>query len=83
MPISVAIVNYNTREHLRACLSTIEQNVPGEVIIIDNASSDGSVEMVKADYPWAVLHANSTNVGYGAAANQAIKYCSTDYCRIK
>ena len=57
-PIAVAIVNYNTREHLCACLATVVAEVPSEVVVVDNASSDGSVEMVRADYPHVVLHAN-------------------------
>jgi len=77
--MSVAIVNYNTREHLRACLATVLTEAPNEVVIIDNASSDGSVEMVQADYPDVVLHANKINVGYGAAANQAIASCTAKY----
>lgn len=78
-PIAVVIVNYNTREHLRACLATVLSETPSEVVVVDNASSDGSVEMVQADYPDVVLHANKTNVGYGAAANQAIASCAAKY----
>jgi GT2 family glycosyltransferase len=78
-PIAVVIVNYNTREHLRACLATVLSETPSEVVVVDNASSDGSVEMVQADYPDVVLHANETNVGYGAAANQAIASCAAKY----
>ncbi|MBI3952204.1 MAG: glycosyltransferase [Acidobacteria bacterium] len=78
-PMAVAIVNYNTREHLRACLATVRSETPSEVVVVDNASSDGSVEMVQAEYPWVYLHANKTNVGYGAAANQAIAHCTAKY----
>jgi len=77
--MAVAIVNYNTREHLRACLATVLTEAPNEVILVDNASSDGSVEMVQADYPDVVLQANKTNVGYGAAANQAIASFTAKY----
>jgi GT2 family glycosyltransferase len=77
--MSVAIVNHNTREHLRACLATVLTESPNEVVIIDNASSDGSVEMLQADYPDVVLHANKINVGYAAAANQAIASCTAKY----
>lgn len=78
-PMAVAIVNYNTREHLRACLETVRAEAPGEVVVVDNASSDGSAEMVRETYPGAVLHANRTNAGYGAAANQAIASCRAGY----
>lgn len=77
--IAVAIVNYNTREHLRACLATVQSEAPSEVVVVDNASSDGSAEMVRADYPWVTLHANRTNPGYGAAANQAVARCTAQY----
>jgi N-acetylglucosaminyl-diphospho-decaprenol L-rhamnosyltransferase len=77
--MAVAIVNYNTCEQLRACLATVQAEAPGEVVVVDNASSDGSVEMVQALYPWAQLHPNKTNFGYGAAANQAISSCTAKY----
>lgn len=77
--IAVAIVNYNTREHLRACLATVLAEAPSEVVVVDNASKDGSVEMVQADYPGVLLLANKTNFGYGTAANQAIARCTTKY----
>jgi GT2 family glycosyltransferase len=78
-PMAVTIVNYNTRECLQACLETVQLEKPGEVVVVDNASSDGSVEMAQACYPQVDLHANKTNVGYGAAANQAIASCSARY----
>ncbi len=76
---AVAIVNYNTREHLRACLSTVLSEVPSEIIVVDNASSDDSAEMVATDYPQVLLQANKTNLGYGAAANQAVARCKAKY----
>ncbi len=78
-PIAVAIVSYNTREHLKACLDTVQSEAPSEVVVIDNASSDGSVEMIKTEYPWVVLHANKKNIGFAAAANQAIPLCTAKY----
>ena len=77
--IAVAIVNYNTREHLRACLETVRLENPGEVVVVDNASPDNSAEMVQAEFPWVRLHANKTNPGFGAAANQAIANCTAKY----
>jgi N-acetylglucosaminyl-diphospho-decaprenol L-rhamnosyltransferase len=75
-PVAVAIVNYNTREHLRACLATVEAEGAREVVVVDSASTDGSVEMVRERFPWVTLHANQTNPGYGAAANEAIAACA-------
>lgn len=78
-PITIVIVNHNTCQHLCACLASIEPGTASEVIVVDNASSDGSVEMVQAAYPWVRLYANRTNLGYGAAANQAIAGCTAQY----
>jgi GT2 family glycosyltransferase len=77
--MAVAVVNYNTREQLRACLATVEGERPCEIVVVDNASSDGSAAMVEAAYPQVVLVANETNRGYGAAANQAIARCGAEY----
>jgi len=52
---------------------------PGKVIVVDNASSDGSVAMVQAEFPSVVVQANKTNVGYGMAANQAIAILKARY----
>jgi GT2 family glycosyltransferase len=76
---AVVVVSFNTREHLRACLASVRAEAPGEVIVVDNASSDGSAEMVRTEFQDAVLHANSTNLGYGAAANQGIRACRARY----
>ena len=77
--ISVAIVSYNTREHVRACLETVRDEHAHEVIVVDNASSDGTAEMIRAEYPWVVLDVSPTNRGYGAASNRAIARSSGDY----
>lgn len=77
--LSVIIINYNTCQHLKACLDSIEQKAAKKVVVVDNHSSDGSVEMVRSAYPWVELQANEINVGYGAAANQAIAGCASQY----
>ncbi len=78
-PIAVAIVNHNTRDHLRECLATVQLEAPPEVVVVDNASWDGSAEMVRAQYPSVTLRANKTNLGYGAAANQAFVSCTAQH----
>lgn len=78
MRVSVVVVNHNTREHLRACLATIERDHCLEVIVVDNASFDGSPEMVAAEFPWVQLVANEENLGYGSAANDAIERTTSD-----
>jgi N-acetylglucosaminyl-diphospho-decaprenol L-rhamnosyltransferase len=77
--IAIVIVNYNTCDYLRRCLASIHEGDAAEVIVVDNASSDGSVEMVRVCFPHVTLWANKLNVGYGAAANEAFANCSTDY----
>jgi GT2 family glycosyltransferase len=77
--MAVVIVNYNTCQHLRACLATIECEAATEVVVVDNASTDGSVTMVQDEYPWVQLELNKANPGYGSAANQAIDRCQAQY----
>lgn len=73
--ISVCIVNWNTRDHLLACLASVAESrasAPLEVVVVDNASTDGSVEAVRRDHPDVKLIANGENRGYAAGNNQAI-----------
>ncbi len=73
--VTVSIVNWNTRNELRDCLRSVlsQESVSTEVIVVDNASSDGSCGMVHAEFGDLVaLISNSENVGFGAAHNQAI-----------
>lgn len=67
--VSVAIVSYNTKDKLRRCLEAISPEF--EVIVVDNASADGSPEMVENDFPSVRLIKNHANRGFGAANNQA------------
>ena len=77
--ITVIIINYNTREELQGCLGSIKPAEASEVIVVDNHSSDDSAAMVQSKYPWVTLLANKTNIGYGAAANQAIATSTARY----
>lgn len=73
--LSVCIVNWNTRDRLAACLSALREQADAlgaEVIVVDNASEDGSAEMVRCRFPWVELIANAQNRYYAAANNQAI-----------
>lgn len=78
--IAAVIINYNTCQELQACLGSIKPEGASEVVVVDNNSSDGSVEMVRSKYPWVTLLANKANVGYGAAANQAIANSTPPGC---
>ena len=77
--IAVVIVSYNTCQALRSCLDSVDRAAASEVIVVDNASADGSVNMLRREYPWVKLYANTFNFGYGAAANQGIAGCSAPY----
>jgi N-acetylglucosaminyl-diphospho-decaprenol L-rhamnosyltransferase len=85
MKVSVIIVSWNTRELLQACLASLYQslltieNEQLEVWVVDNASSDGSAQMVHDIYPQVNLIVNTQNPGFGQANNQAIRESSGDY----
>ncbi len=73
--LSVLIVNWNTKDALADCLRALPEataSVPSEAIVVDNGSSDGSPEMVRAQFPWVRLIENRENVGFVRATNQAI-----------
>jgi GT2 family glycosyltransferase len=76
MDLSIIIVNWNTRALLKACLESVENHLDGlaaEIIVVDNASTDGSVETVKKHFPNVRLVANSENRGFAAANNQGFR----------
>jgi GT2 family glycosyltransferase len=82
MDASVVIVNWNTRGLLAQCLQSIEAEIASErfeVIVVDNASSDDSCEMVRRDFPRVRLIANSENRGFAAANNQGIAIAQGRY----
>lgn len=80
--VSIIVVSYNTREVLRQCLqSVIEESddLTAEIIVVDNASSDGSPEMICADFPQILLLRSDVNLGFGAANNLALEYARGRY----
>jgi len=66
--LSVCIVTYQARDLLRDCLNSLYENthLGFEVIIVDNGSSDGTVQMLQQDFAQARLICNPTNAGYNA-----------------
>jgi GT2 family glycosyltransferase len=76
MDLSVIIVSYNTRELLRGCLSSVLSTLSSplnyEVIVVDNASTDGSTAMVQGSFHQARVIVNEENRGFAAANNQAM-----------
>jgi N-acetylglucosaminyl-diphospho-decaprenol L-rhamnosyltransferase len=79
--LSVIIVSYNTRDYLAVCLKSVmeQQGIAFEVIVVDNNSTDGSNRMVTKEFPGVKLIANSENLGFGQANNQALKICRGRY----
>jgi len=80
--VSIIIVNWNTREIACDCLKSVyeqTQHMSFEVIVVDNGSSDGSVEMVKNEYPRVILIENLENVGFAAANNQGMALAKGRY----
>ena len=82
MDVSIIIVNWNTKDLLRACLASVfgqTQGIGYEVIVVDNDSSDGSAEMIRAEFPLVRLIVNEENRGFAAANNQGIAIASGRY----
>jgi len=80
--LSVIIVTWNVREMTMACLEALARETNGlatELIVVDNASSDGTVEAVRSAYPEAHVIANGTNTGFPAANNQALAVARGEY----
>ena len=80
--LSVIVVNYNVEHFLDQCLRSVKQastSCSVETIIVDNASVDGSLEMLKTKYPEFTLIANADNLGFSKANNQAIKVSKGEY----
>jgi N-acetylglucosaminyl-diphospho-decaprenol L-rhamnosyltransferase len=71
LDVTAAIVNFNTRDQLARCLDSLQHEGLRHIVVVDNASTDDSVA-VAGRYSSVQVIANTTNVGYGAAANQAI-----------
>jgi len=74
--VSVIIVSYKVCARLRRCLQSLESAT--EIVVVDNASADGSAAMVRELFPDVTLVANSENLGFGAAVNQGLQRCSGD-----
>lgn len=80
--VSVIIVNWNTKDLLKNCLNSIYQtiqNLTFEIIVVDNASSDGSLEMLQQNFPEVISIGNQENRGFGAANNQAFAVMQGKY----
>ncbi|MFT6165676.1 MAG: GT2 family glycosyltransferase [Vicingaceae bacterium] len=82
MKLSVIIVNYNVQYFLENCLNSVynsSKDIEFEVIVVDNNSVDGSLEMLKEKFPQTIVIANKDNKGFSKANNQAIKIAKGEY----
>ena len=92
MDLSILLVNWNTHDLLRKCLKSLHAtadrlsdaalvfaNYTTEIIVVDNASRDGSADMVQAEFPWVQLIQNSRNLGFAPANNQAYQRATGAY----
>jgi len=80
--VTIVIVSWNTRAILRDCLRSVYENagpVNFDIIVVDNASTDGSAEMVRAEFAGVRVIANSDNRGFAAANNQGITVATGRY----
>jgi GT2 family glycosyltransferase len=80
--LSIVIVSFNTEQLLQRCLDAVSadiQSLTAEIFVVDNASTDGSPQMVAQRYPHVKLIANERNVGFAAANNQAIRQASGQF----
>jgi GT2 family glycosyltransferase len=82
MQLSIIILNYNVRYFLEQCVFSVQKalkNIEGEIIVIDNASSDDSCEMMKTKFPHIKLIQNVENVGFPKGNNIAVAQAKGDY----
>ena len=72
--VGVAIVSFNTRDLLAGCLESLTTcSLPFHVVVVDNASRDGSAALVRCRFPWVTLIDAGRNLGFAAATNLAIR----------
>jgi GT2 family glycosyltransferase len=80
--LSIIIVSWKVKNLLKNCLDSIFSDTSekkSEVIVVDNNSQDGSVEMIQSEFPQVSLISNQENVGFGKACNQAIRIAQGNY----
>ena len=79
--LSIVVVSFNTRRLLCDCLESIQAHVSPEVrvIVVDNASMDGSLEMVRTKFPTVCALSNPENLGFAKANNTALPHCQSEY----
>ncbi len=84
MDLSIIIVSYNVKEFLRGAIASVQRSlaaggIEGEIIVIDNDSSDGSSAMIRSEFPETRLYALNENLGFGRANNLALRHAKGDF----
>ncbi len=81
MQLSICIVSFNTKSYLHDCLYSIVENIhiPHEVIVVDNGSTDGTAEMLTAEFPQVRFFPGSTNEGFSRPMNRALRAAQGEY----
>ncbi len=80
--VSGAIVTYNNADTIESCISSIIQNTTGvcfKLYVIDNCSSDGTVELIQKKFPMVEIIKSDINAGFGHGHNMALKYITSKY----
>ncbi|MDR0988262.1 MAG: glycosyltransferase family 2 protein [Prevotellaceae bacterium] len=82
MKLSVVIVNYNVKEYLEQCLCSVQQAIraiDAEVMVFDNASTDGSRTYIPDHFPWITYIYSEENLGFARANNRAVAHATGEY----
>ena len=82
LELSIIVVTYNSRRHVRDCLESIQRtsgSIRHEVIVVDNASQDGTPDIIRNEFPKVHLIANLENSGFAPGCNQGISQSQGDY----
>lgn len=82
MQLSIIIVNYNVKYFLEQCLCSVQKaikEIDAEVFVVDNASTDGSVEYLQKEFQFAKFIVNDRNEGFSKANNVALQQCAGEY----
>ncbi|MFQ6676411.1 MAG: glycosyltransferase, partial [Fidelibacterota bacterium] len=83
--VSVVVVNYNVKDYLSNCLIALREAAKRdrmEVVVVDNHSFDGSVAMLRSQFPWVTVIENDRNVGFARAVNRGVERCSGTYIMV-
>src|SRR5215217_4530821 len=80
--LSVVIINYNVKYFLEQCLYSLQKTAAGidvEIIVLDNQSTDGSIEYLRPRFPNVLFIENETNLGFARACNKGLSYAHGEY----